>query len=131
MMSSSSYGKKTYGSRARSHRPLKQLSVAVIILIIVSLCTIYGFCIGLNRTHNNDYYVIKQSSSAATGDYNAVKGSKSSNGPTIRSLDDLSPEELHPKASSHRYIVSPPPDDKPISLVTCETTVGLLHIVVQ
>jgi len=131
-MGSSSYGKKTYGSRARSHRPLKQLSVAVIILIIVSLFTIYGFCIGLNRTHNNDYYVIKQSSSAATGDDNAVvKGSANSNGPTIRSLDDLSPEELHPKASSHRYIVSPPPDDKPISLVTCETTVGLLHIVVQ
>lgn len=129
-MVGSSYGKKTYGSRARSPQPLKKLSSAsAIILIIVCLFTIYGFGVGLNRTHSIDF-VIKQSSSVTT-DNSAENESGSSKGPTIRSLDDLSQEELHPKASSHRHIVSPPPDDKPISLVTCETTVGYLHIVVQ
>lgn len=129
-MSSLSYGKKTYGSRARSHRPLKKASISDIILVIVCLFSIYGFCIGLNRKHSNNF-VIKETLSGTTGGDNAVTDRESSNGPTIHSLDDLSPEELHPKATSHRYIVSPPSDLKPISLVTCETTVGYLHIVVQ
>lgn len=135
-MCTPSYGKKSYGGRRTSHRPVK-LTLSATILLIVSLFTIYGFCVGLNRQHNNDY-VIK--SSAATGEYydtgmgskrSTAMDSESSSGPTIHSLDGLSLDELHPKASSHRYIVSPPADDKPISLVTCETTVGYLHIVVQ
>ncbi len=130
-MVGSSYGKKTYGSRAQSPQLLKKLSSAsAIILIVLCLFTIYGFGVGLNRTHSIDF-VIKQSSRDTTDNNNALNESGSSNGPTIHSLDDLSQEELHPKASSHRHIVSPPPDDKPISLVTCETTVGYLHIVVQ
>ncbi|KAL7497080.1 hypothetical protein ACHAWT_008456, partial [Skeletonema menzelii] len=91
----------------------------------------YGFCIGLNRKRNSNEFVIKETLSGTTGGGNATMGSESSNRPTIHSLDDLSPEELHPKATSHRYIVSPPSDLKPISLVTCETTVGYLHIVVH
>ena len=127
MMSSLSYGKKTYGSRAKSHRLLKKASISDFLLFIVCLFTIYGFCIGMNRRHGN----VEQTLSATTGTGNAVMDSESNNRPTIHSLDDLTPEELHPKATSHRYIVSPPPDLKPISLVTCETTVGYLHIVVQ
>jgi len=116
-----------------------KLSVSAIILLVVSLFTIYGFGIGLNRKRNNDYH--PSSLSVETGESNVVKNSesgstamvdsKSGSGPTIYSLDDLSLDELHPKASSHRHIVSPPPDDKPISLVTCETTAGYLHIVAQ
>ena len=122
-MKSSSYGKKTYGSRARNPRSLKKLcSASAIILVTVFFFTIYAVGIGLNRTHR---------SSSKTTDNSAVNESRSSNGSTIHSLDDLSQEELHPKASSHRHIVSPPPDEKPISLVKCETTVGYLHIVVQ
>ena len=131
MMSSLSYGKKTYGSRAGSHRPLKKASISDVILVIVCLFSIYGFCTGLNRKRNSNDFVIKETLSGTTEGGNATMGSESSNRPTIHSLDDLSPEELHPKATSHRYIVSPPSDLKPISLVTCETTVGYLHIVVQ
>ena len=123
MMSSLSYGKKTYGSRAKSHR---SLTISDIVLVLVCLFTIYGFCIGMNRRHS-----AVETLSVTTGGDNAVMDSESNNRPTIHSLDDLTPEELHPKATSHRYIVSPPPDLKPISLVTCETTVGYLHIVVQ
>ena len=119
MMSSLSYGKKTYGSRAKSHRLLRKASISDIILVIVCLFTIYGFCIGMKRKHNT------------VETLSVTTGSESNNSPTIHSLDDLTPEELHPKATNHRYIVSPPEDLKPISLVTCETTVGYLHIVVQ
>ena len=124
MMSSLSYGKKTYGSRAKSHR---SLTISDIILVLVCLFTIYGFCTGMNRRHSN----VEQTVSATTGTGNAVMDSESRSRPTIHSLDDLTPEELHPKATSRRYIVSPPEDLKPVSLVTCETTVGYLHIVVQ
>ncbi len=124
MMSSLSYGKKTYGSRAKSHRLLRKASISEILLVIGCLFTIYGFCIGINRKHST-------LSEETTGGGNAVIDSESNNRPTIHSLDDLTPEELHPKATSHRYIVSPPSDLKPISLVTCETTVGYLHMVVQ
>lgn len=73
---------------------------------------------------------------ATSGESNSIAGvvKNSENsiiGPTIHSLDDLTQDELHPKANSHRHIVSPPPDDKPISLVTCESTAGYLHIIVH
>lgn len=128
-MGSRSGTKKSFGKA--SHRPVK-VSVSAIILIIVYLFTMYGFCIGLNRKRNNDY-VIGQNNVVKNGESSitAVVDSDSGSGPTIHSLDDLSPEELHPKANSHRHIVSPPPDDKPISLVTCETTAGYVHIVAQ
>lgn len=50
---------------------------------------------------------------------------------TIHSLKDLKPSELHPQATSTRHIVTPPKDDIPITLVTCQTTKGFLHIVVH
>ena len=50
---------------------------------------------------------------------------------TIHSLQDISQSDLHPQATSSRYIVSPPKDDTPITLVTCETTKGFLHIIVH
>lgn len=53
------------------------------------------------------------------------------NGPTIRSFQDLSPSELHPQAGPDRHIVSPPADEIPVTLVTCSTTVGYLHILVH
>ena len=51
-------------------------------------------------------------------------------GPQIQSLQDLTQSEIHPKAGQHRYMVSPPEDDKehPVTLVTCTTTVGYLHV---
>jgi len=53
------------------------------------------------------------------------------NGPSIRSFQDLSPSELHPKAGPHRHIISPPPDEIPVTLVTCITTAGYLHVLVH
>lgn len=49
-------------------------------------------------------------------------------GPSIRSLKDLAPSELHPTAGPRRHIVTPPRDESPITLVTCNTTVGYLHV---
>ncbi|KAL7549551.1 hypothetical protein ACHAWF_012819 [Thalassiosira exigua] len=52
-------------------------------------------------------------------------------GPSIRSFQDLSPSEIHPVAGPDRHIVSPPSNKAPITLVTCSTTVGYLHILVH
>ena len=127
-MNNRSYGKKTFGNSTKSRPLTTELSVSTIILIFVSISAIYGFSIGLNREHYHYHdYSIKPSSNIANGSGNKIKGVSGS----IISLNDLSIEELHPKARSDRYIVSPPSDEKPVSLVNCETTAGQLHIVVQ
>jgi hypothetical protein len=48
--------------------------------------------------------------------------------PSIRALHDLTSAELHPKAGPDRHIVDPPQDILPVTLVTCTTTVGYLHV---
>ena len=52
---------------------------------------------------------------------------------TIHSFQDLKPSEIHPIAGPNRHIVTPPADEKmlPVSLVTCKTTAGYLHIAVH
>eukprot|EP00579_Thalassiosira_antarctica_P004845 CAMPEP_0201887768 /NCGR_PEP_ID=MMETSP0902-20130614/25816_1 /ASSEMBLY_ACC=CAM_ASM_000551 /TAXON_ID=420261 /ORGANISM="Thalassiosira antarctica, Strain CCMP982" /LENGTH=261 /DNA_ID=CAMNT_0048417799 /DNA_START=227 /DNA_END=1012 /DNA_ORIENTATION=- len=54
-----------------------------------------------------------------------------SNGPSIRSFQDLTPSELHPQAGPTRHIVTPPADISPVTLVTCSTTAGYLHVLVH
>ena len=127
----SSFGKKTYGRRTT--RVTFSLSVSTLVLLFCLAVAIFGFCIGLNRQHY-DFSVKKPISggkNTAVKDSQSSSSSHGSRGPTIYSLDDLSPDEIHPKANRHRHIVSPPPDDKPISLVSCESTAGYIHIVVQ
>jgi hypothetical protein len=52
--------------------------------------------------------------------------------PSILSVKDLTDAELHPKAGPNRHIVNPPSDGStPVTLVTCTTTVGYLHILVH
>ena len=49
--------------------------------------------------------------------------------PTIHSVKDLTSSELHPKAGPNRHIVTPPSDEgHPVTLVTCSTTAGYLHV---
>lgn len=49
--------------------------------------------------------------------------------PTIHSFKDLTSSELHPKAGPNRHIVTPPSDEgHPVTLVTCSTTAGYLHV---
>jgi len=77
-----------------------------------------------NNNNNNDNNNNKNNS-------NEKNNNNDNNGPTIRSFQDLSPSELHPQAGPHRHIVSPPPDEIPVTLVTCSTTVGYLHVMVH
>lgn len=131
-------GKKSYGNATRKKPLVLTFSLSTCLLGFCIFVSIYGFCIGIHRQRNHDYPVNKSASGATTSRENksiagVVQNSENSIviGPTIHSLSDLTPDELHPKASHNRHIVSPPPDDKPISLVTCETTAGYLHIIVH
>ena len=49
----------------------------------------------------------------------------------ITSLADLEEFEIHPKATSSRYLVDPPKDTLPITLVLCSTTKGNLFVLVH
>jgi cyclophilin family peptidyl-prolyl cis-trans isomerase len=133
-------GKKAYGSSTttRKKKPLAlTFSLSTCLLGFCIFVSIYGFCIGIHRKRNHDFAVVDKSASEATTSFlksrASVKNSENSIliGPTIHSLNDLTQDELHPKASHNRHIVSPPPDVKPISLVTCESTAGYLHIIVH
>lgn len=75
-----------------------------------------------NQRHGHDEVITHGNE----GDSNA-----DTTGPAIRSIRDLSPSELHPQAGPHRHIVTPPLDTSPVSLVTCSTTAGYLHILVH
>ena len=57
-----------------------------------------------------------------------VKQINHDNAPSIRTLQDLTPSELYPKAGLDRHIVDPPQDIIPVKLVECTTTVGYLHV---
>lgn len=77
------------------------------------------------------------SESIKTGNIRAVKKDENDiagDDGKIRSLKDLTPEELHPHAGPHRHLVDPPPDNDPshpLTLVECQTTKGPLHIAVH
>lgn len=49
----------------------------------------------------------------------------------ISSFADLEEFEIHPKATSSRYLVDPPKDTLPITLVVCSTTKGNLFALVH
>ncbi|KAL3797836.1 hypothetical protein HJC23_006874 [Cyclotella cryptica] len=84
-------------------------------LLFVSLSTLSALYVGMNRSHRYRMDIVHETNDSRP----------------IRSLKDLTPSQLHPQATSSRHIVTPPIDSIPISLVSCSTTKGFLHIVVH
>lgn len=118
--------------------PFPLVSVSAILCIIIVLSTISALYVGVGRKHSataihtEDNVSVKLSAKTKVSathersDKKRITGG--GHGPSIRSLQDLSSSELHPKAGPKRHIVDPPSDAMPITLVTCTTTVGYLHV---
>ena len=122
------------------------ITISTVLLAVTLLSTLLALYIGGHRGKSNlilddvsSYNAIsvgnQQIENAnAKNDANLSETSDSINhrngGPQIQSLQDLTQSEIHPKAGQHRFMVSPPEDDKehPVTLVTCTTTVGYLHV---
>ena len=68
-------------------------------------------------------------STSATAEKTMPKETSSRGG--ISSFADLEEFEIHPKATSSRYLVDPPKDTLPITLVVCSTTKGNLFALVH
>jgi peptidyl-prolyl cis-trans isomerase A (cyclophilin A) len=124
------------------------ISLSLLLVIFICLSTMSALYTGFNRSHHhNDHRHNNVRASVNASTYSnelvndsthnkhsykiTISGSEKKDSRTIHSLQDLSPAQLHPQATSSRYIVTPPKDDIPITLVTCETTKGFLHIVVH
>ncbi|KAL7528608.1 hypothetical protein ACHAXR_002529 [Thalassiosira sp. AJA248-18] len=115
----SARGKPFRKTSLKSERDIRYLpfpvaSISTILLVAVFLSFLSALYTGAHRT-------IHQHSNIRP------KGS----GPSIQSFQDLALSEIHPRAGPHRHIVSPPPDESPVTLVTCSTTAGYLHILVH
>ena len=83
------------------------------------------------KTKKNDRRTVHFLRNVSQSDLHLQATSFQKDNRTIHSLQDLSQSDLHPQATSSRYIISPPKDNLPITLVTCETTKGFLHIIVH
>jgi cyclophilin family peptidyl-prolyl cis-trans isomerase len=127
---------------AASHKNSKPsnrtcVSASVLFAILLSVSILSALYTGMNR--NNHGHALRTNAINESEANISVSSNrkpetierKKNDGRTIHSLKDLSPLELHPQATSTRYIVNPPADKIPITLVTCETTKGFLHIVVH
>lgn len=85
------------------------------------------------------YIVVSSQSSAASGvttttnvlrvSYGRINSTSLQNlvSCPYKSIHDLTPDELHPKASSTRHIVDPPKETK-LTLICCDTTKGPINI---
>jgi len=120
------------------------ITISTVLLAVTLLSTLLALYIGGHRGKSNNLLTLDDVSSNidnqlvengnAKKDANLLANNDSMNhrngGPQIQSLQDLTQSELHPKAGQHRYMVSPPKDDQehPVTLVTCTTTVGYLHV---
>ena len=122
--------------------PFPVASISTVLLVILLLSTLSALYTGVHRDHRavvvRDYSSIPASGTAVDDKVNGNDGPATNNesngnneGPSIRSFKDLSASELHPQAGPHRHIVSPPPDETPVTLVSCSTTAGYLHVLVH
>ena len=132
--------KQTRGKRYRE-RSLRGygggLTLSSALLVVLVISTLVALYIGLHRSSVKNQIndaspdrvtFHEQKNDIVSSSNNNNKSSN--NGPSIRSLKDLTQFELHPIAGPQRHIVSPPSDDEqhPVSLVRCSTTVGYLHV---
>lgn len=136
----------------RNHPPLRIASSAsTIVFVVLVLSTLFALYIGANRTKVAPIHIPTvqkgtlidekfdrvDSSSTAAAVAADIDGDESESTaiihrPSILSLKDLTYADLHPKAGPNRHIINPPSDGtKPVTLVTCTTTVGYLHILVH
>ena len=140
--------KQTRGKRyrERSLRSYDGVTLSSVLLVVLLVSTLLALYVGLHRNVKNrindappdntnpnyakpDWMTFDEEHNNDTVSSSSNDGS-TNNGPSIRSFQDLKQSELHPKAGPQRHIVSPPSDDEqhPVSLVTCSTTVGYLHV---
>jgi hypothetical protein len=119
--------------------PFPIASVTTVLCVALVLSTISALYAGVRRKHavpsiQRDVSVSPPGKLVADTDVSATnqrsdgKDINGDHGPSIRTLQDLTPSELYPKAGPHRHIVDPPLDELPVTLVTCTTTVGYLHV---
>lgn len=125
--------------------PFPAASVTTILLVALVASTLSALYIGAHRRRHDDVVVARRTKIPTTtvvvpsssGKDDGIIGSTTGgglqtteyvNGPSIRSLKDLTQAELHPRAGPRRHIVTPPQDTSPITLVTCSTTAGYLHV---
>ncbi len=118
--------------------PFPLVSVSAILCVIIVLSATSAIYIGVagRRKHSASAIQTKdvsvkfsaETKVSASHERSDEKHINGGHGPSIRSLQDLSPSELHPKAGPRRHIVDPPSDAMPVTLVTCTTTVGYLHV---
>lgn len=119
--------------------PFPLASVTTILFIVSVLSTLSALYVGVRRqqsasTIRKDVTVTPTKEVGVSMKHistNERSGSTHANddrGPSIRALQDLTSAELHPKAGPDRHIVDPPQDILPITLVTCTTTAGYLHV---
>lgn len=132
----------TYGighkNKNATHKWRSFISVSSLAVTLVFFCVAVAFYTGMNR--NNDHRFRSDVASRKTISSDIITPddhiresaiNKKNDGRTIHSLKDLSPSEQHPEATATRHMVTPPKDVIPITLVTCETTKGFLHIAVH
>lgn len=136
------------------HPPLRiATSATTILFVALVFSTLFALYIGANRTKVAPIHiptvqkgtlidkifdrVDSSSAVAATAVAAVIIGDEReittiNHRPSILSVKDLTDAELHPKAGPNRHIVNPPSDGTtPVTLVTCTTTVGYIHILVH
>ena len=108
--------------------PFPAASVTTILLVALAASTLSALYIGAHRRYVVVRTKIPPVPSSGEDGVGSTRGLETDvNAPSIRSLKDLTQAELHPKAGPHRHIVTPP-QDKSVTLVTCSTTAGYLHV---
>lgn len=145
------YYKKRYNHNGGRLLPF-HINISTVLLGITLLSTLLALYIGGHRGNSNSilplsYDVSSNNNAISVGNQlvenantrkdanlsannDSINQNNRNGGPQIQSLQDLTQSEIHPKAGQHRYMVSPPEDDKehPVTLVTCTTTAGYLHV---
>ncbi|KAL7486441.1 hypothetical protein ACHAW6_012045 [Cyclotella cf. meneghiniana] len=118
---------------------LPYVSVSSLVVLFACLSTLSALLVGINRSQSYYKELVdnkvdvrrNKASDIRRETYKLKNNSEINDSRTIHSLKDLTPSQLHPQATSNRHIVTPPIDKIPISLVSCHTTKGFLHIVVH
>ena len=129
-----------YKNKNLIHQRNPFVSVSSLIILLLSASILLAWYTSMNHRHgqlraNLLDETIKTATSTMYDEsndhhiHNTI--SKKGDGRTIFSLKDVSAFERHPEATSTRHTVTPPKDEIPITLVTCETTKGFLHIIVH
>lgn len=127
-----------FDSGTSKRLPFPAASLTTILLVALVASTLSALYIGAHRRRNYVAVVrtkiptVVPSSSGEEGIIGSTTGgglqTDDVSGPSIRSLKDLTRAELHPEAGPRRHIVTPPQDTQPVTLVTCSTTAGYLHV---